>query len=58
MDDGNRDMLTLEPGIFQELKPGEEVEFSDPPDVSPAYGDFMRQQLYHTSAATGVPYER
>jgi lambda family phage portal protein len=52
-----RQILSLEPGIFQELAPGEEVEFSDPPDVGPAYPSYMRQQLMSVSAATGVPYE-
>jgi lambda family phage portal protein len=57
VDATDKEMLSLEPGIFQELGPGEDVKFSDPPDVSPAYSDFMRQQLYHISASTGVPYE-
>ena len=52
-----RPVLTLEPGIFQELGPGEEVEFSDPPDAGPGYPSFMKQQLMSVSAATGVPYE-
>jgi len=52
-----RPVLSLEPGIFQELSPGEEVEFSDPPDPPSTYPSFMRQQLMSISAATGVPYE-
>jgi lambda family phage portal protein len=52
-----RPLLSLEPGIFQELAPGEDVTFSTPPDISSGYGDFMRQQLYGVAAATGVPYE-
>ena len=54
---GDAQTLTLEPGIWQELGPGEDVTFSDPPDVKSGYADFIRQQLYHVSAATGVPYE-
>ena len=54
---GDRPMLGLEPGIFQELEPGEDVKFSDPPDVGRTYPDFMRQQLFGVAAATGVPYE-
>ena len=54
---GDRPVLTLEPGILQELAAGEDVTFADPPAVSPAYGDFVRQQLYHIAAATGIPYE-
>ncbi len=49
-------LVHLEPGIVQELDPGEEVTFSDPPEAQ-GYPDFMRQQLYGVSAATGVPYE-
>lgn len=55
-DDGNP-QLSLEPGVFQELGPGEDVKFSDPPDAGNAYTDFTRQQLYHVAAAAGVPYE-
>ncbi len=54
---GDQEMLGLEPGLFQELGPGEKVEFSNPPEVRSGYADFTRQQLFHISAATGVPYE-
>lgn len=49
--------LGLEPGIFQQLDPGEDVRFSEPPDAGQTYPDFMRQQLYAIAAGTGVPYE-
>ena len=52
-----RPVLSLEPGIFQELGPGEEVQFSDPPNADPQYPSYMKQQLLSVSAATGVPYE-
>jgi lambda family phage portal protein len=52
-----RPVLGLEPGIFQTLDPGEEVQFSNPPDLMQGYADFTRQQLMAVSAATGVPYE-
>lgn len=48
--------LTLAPGIFQEIAPGEEIEFSKPPEAS-GYADFMRQELYGVASASGVPYE-
>lgn len=56
---GNEDRpaLTLEPGIMQELDPGEEIVFSEPPGTSNGYKDFMRQQLLAVAAGTGVPYE-
>lgn len=47
----------MSPGIMQMLAPGEEINFSNPPDAGQAYPDFMRQQLFAVSAATGVPYE-
>ena len=47
---------TLEPGTMQELLPGEEIDFSDPPEPR-GYPDFMRQQLMRVCAGTGVPYE-
>lgn len=54
---GDQEILSMEPGVFQELAPGEDVTFSDPPEVGSGYADFTRQQLFHVSAATGVPYE-
>lgn len=54
--DGDR-VLSLEPGIFQELAPGEEIQFSDPPEIRSGYADFMRQGLLGVSAGVGMPYE-
>lgn len=56
-DSTERPLTGLTPGLFQELGPGEEVDFSEPPDVGQTYPDFMRQQLFGACAATGVPYE-
>lgn len=50
-------IVSLEPGLFQELAPGEEVKFSEPPPVGDTYGDFMRQQILAIAAAVDVPYE-
>lgn len=55
--DGSTPMVGLEPGSMQELLPGEEVEFSDPPDAGNTYVDFMRQQLQAAAAGAGIPYE-
>jgi lambda family phage portal protein len=55
--DGFTPMVALEPGTMQELGPGEEVEFSKPPDAGNNYPDFMRQQLMAAAAGAGVPYE-
>jgi lambda family phage portal protein len=55
--DGFTPMVALEPGTMQELGPGEEVEFSKPPDAGNHYSDFMRQQLMAAAAGSGTPYE-
>lgn len=51
-----RPVMALSPGIFQELGPGEQVDFSEPPDP-PASGDFAREQLRLACIAAGVPLE-
>jgi len=55
--DGFTPMVGLEPGSMQELLPGEEVNFSEPPDAGNTYPDFMRQQLQASAAGAGLPYE-
>lgn len=50
-------MIALEPGTFQEIADGEEVSWSEPPDPSQSYPDFMKLQLRHACTAAGVPYE-
>lgn len=55
--DGYSPMVGLEPGTMQELLPGEEVNFSEPPDAGNTYSDFMRQQLQAAAAGSGLPYE-
>jgi lambda family phage portal protein len=54
---GTRPLLGLEPGLFQELEPGEEVQFSTPPDIIGGYAEYMRTQLRAACAGVGVPYE-
>jgi len=56
-EDHPKPMVTLEPGIVQELDSGEEMQFADPPDPPNSYGDFVRQQLIDVGCSTGVPYE-
>lgn len=55
-DSTGKPVMGLEPGLFQELDPGEDVTFSNPPAPN-GYPDFMRQQLQGVAAATGVPFE-
>lgn len=50
-------IVGLEPGLSQELQPGEDVKFSSPPDAGANYGEFMRQQNLGVSAGQGLPYE-
>lgn len=52
-----RPVLGLKPGLFQELAPGEEVQFSDPPTVDSGYADYMQTQLRAACSAANVPYE-
>lgn len=54
---GGGPMASLEPGMAQEMAPGEDVKFSDPPDAGANYAEFMRQQHLGVSAGGGVPYE-
>ncbi len=50
-------LAALEPGISQELMPGEDVKFSDPPDAGANYAEFMRQQHLGVAAGAGTPHE-
>lgn len=47
----------LEMGISQELNPGEDVKFSNPPEAGTTYSDYMRTTHLGTSAGQGLPYE-
>jgi len=54
---GRQPAASIEPGTMQELNPGDQVTWSDPPDAGDNYADFMRQQLMASAAAAGLPYE-
>lgn len=47
----------LKPGATKQMLPGEDVEFTSPPDAGNNYPDFMRQQLMSLCAGVGIPYE-
>lgn len=47
---GNNDMALLEPGMVSHLGPGEDITFSNPPNVQPR--DFAKRQ--HTLVAVGL----
>jgi lambda family phage portal protein len=48
-------MLNMEPGTMQELLPGEDVSFANPPSQE-GYETFTREQLRRISGALGIPY--
>lgn len=50
-------MVAMEPGAMVELAPGEQMQFSAPPDAGPNYKDYNRVQVASISAAIGLPYE-
>jgi lambda family phage portal protein len=45
----------LEPGTVSYLEPGEQVSFSNPPQILD--GEFSRRELHRVAAGLGVPYE-
>ncbi|MEZ5398613.1 MAG: phage portal protein [Bryobacteraceae bacterium] len=51
------DVPTLEPGSMVRLQGGEEVEFSEPPEVGQQFEPFVRQQLRAIASALNIPYE-
>jgi lambda family phage portal protein len=55
-DDAEQPPLVFEPGMLQELGPGEDVTFSEPPGTSTGYLDFTRAQLRDVASALGIPY--
>ncbi len=50
-------LAALMPGIVQELEPGQEMQFANPPEAGTTYSDYMRTQHLGTAAASGIPYE-
>jgi len=50
-------MIGLQPGTMQQLLPGENIQWSNPPEAGTTYSDFMRTQHVGTAAGSGVPYE-
>lgn len=46
----------LEPGIVEEMLPGEDMKFSDPPGVGSEYDKYMREQRQQIGAGLGIPY--
>ncbi|MFP4146580.1 MAG: phage portal protein [Halorhodospira sp.] len=49
---------TMESMSFTELSPGEDVNWSDPPEVGNNYTDFLRHRLRAVAQSAGVLYEQ
>lgn len=54
---GDAPIADLAPGIIQELDPGQEVQFANPPEAGTEYGEYFRASHVGTSAGAGLPYE-
>lgn len=47
----------FEPGSMARLRPGDELQFSTPPDPTQGYTPFISTQLRAIASALGLPYE-
>ncbi len=54
----SEEFLGLEPASMTTLRPGENVSFANPPELSSAYAPWMRNQLLRVSSAFGITYEQ
>jgi lambda family phage portal protein len=54
-DDDNAE-LSLEPGIVQTLKPGQQIQTANPPSIAD-YGDYSRITLQAVATGLGITYE-
>ena len=54
---GGEPLAGMQPGLTQELDPGQDVKFANPPEPGTTYSDYMRTSHLGTAAAAGVPYE-
>lgn len=50
-------VVKLQAGMSQELAPGEDVKFPNPPEAGTTYSDYLRTVHMGTAAAGGLPYE-
>jgi lambda family phage portal protein len=57
VDDEDVPIAPLLPGTTQELGPGQEMQFANPPEAGTTYSEYMRTQHMGTAAAAGIPYE-
>lgn len=54
---GGEPLAGMQPGMTQELDPGQDVKFANPPEAGTTYSDYMRTNHLGTAAASGLPYE-
>lgn len=50
-------IASLEPGLMQELMPGEDVKFANPPEAGTMYSEYLRSTHMGVAAGAGLPYE-
>lgn len=55
--DGVTQIAGLESGISQELRPGEDVKFANPPGAGVGFAEYMRSNHLGNAAGQGLPYE-
>lgn len=53
----NTALARLEPGMTQQLLPGEDITFANPPEAGTTYSDYLRTTHMGTMAGQGLPYE-
>lgn len=56
-DSSGMDAIGWEPGTLQQLAPGEDVKFSNPPEAGTTYSDYIRTQNMGVAAGQNIPYE-
>lgn len=56
LDDDAEELDRMEPGQYQYLNPGEEIQFNNPPAVD-GYDEYSRKILQGVAASYGVTYE-
>jgi len=54
---GGEPLAGMSPGLMQELDPGQDVKFANPPEAGTTYSDYMRTQNMGTAAGANLPYE-
>lgn len=50
-------LIPLQPGAIQELAPGEDLVFQNPPEAGTTFSDYLRTTYLGTAAGIGIPYE-